>query len=58
LRFNVRKQVSNRREKNGQLYELTFKWDGERWDAEKSRKGKKRKFAKRPKPYLNNKNDE
>ncbi|MED4285342.1 hypothetical protein P4679_25805 [Priestia megaterium] len=40
------------REKNGQIYELTFRWDGERWDAERSRKGKKRKFTKRPKPYL------
>lgn len=49
------------REKNGQLYELTFKWDGDLWDAEQSRKGrkgKKRKFAKRSKPYLDNNNEE
>jgi len=42
------------REKNGQQYELTFKWDGERWDAEEGRK-KKRKFPKRTKPYLKEK---
>lgn len=42
------------REKSGQLYELTFKWDGEEWDAEKNR-SKKRKLPKRPKPYLREK---
>ncbi|WP_341285555.1 hypothetical protein [Priestia megaterium] len=39
------------REKNGQLYELTFKWNGDPWDAEEGRK-KKRKFPKRAKPYF------